>query len=608
MITDLRNKMLTEFDCGTHTTVCDGPVLGGCGKGEVGDPNTWLPEVWKDVIDKYGVKSVLDVGCGYGYSTAWFEQQGLKAFGIEGSDGIVFNAVTDAVHCFDFRNGKPNNLEWPESDLAWCSEFLEHVRAEYEPCYMAALVRCRFLLISAALPGFRGHHHVNEQPTEYWIERFHRHGFEVDAEETDRLRKLAHDVNPSCYFQANGLFFRRVKEVRVRTHWTDLEGPLKPDDAETLQRLARGRKVLLIGGNPQHALALAETAKQVTVINVEPDELGGLLAAVKTAGFDGRVEVTIDETIESEEIAARRFEMASIPNEVPLEEATRLAADVLLPGGHIIWSDWEQQAVRREVESAGIKLHAVVNHGHLGVLETAKWRAMVVMPHSRGVELQSYKSLRMASIGRFVDSVAEMDMECGCLPHSFNCLLCQCLDWMDQGRCTHLAMIHSDVTAERGWLDLLAEEMHIHGFAAISSVVAIKDPDQDRTSTAIGSKSDPWHAKRYIHRRQYGGMPTTFTGKDVCEGDDEVLLINTGLMLLDLRHPFWDTFCFQVPTAIFKVDGKRCPIFRPEDWEMSRELDKAGVPYGATWRPFVEHLGGKAWDNRPMTVQVVENA
>lgn len=611
MITELSNKMLV-LDCGTHKTVCDGDALGGCGHGEVGDPCTFLPNVWQDVIDKYEIKSVLDVGCGFGYSTRWFrDNAGCNVRGIEGSEAIAGQAVSEFVFSHDFREGKPDFLQ-PEFDLGWCSEFLEHVKPEYEPCYMAALTRCKYLLISAALPGFGGHHHVNEQPSEHWIEKFAAYGYEFLQDETNRLRHLAHECNGGkTYFQSNGLFFRKVREVPVPTHWTDLPGPLTHDIAEKLQNMARGRRVLVIGGGEgQMALALGQTAAQVTVVSEGIGKLGPLLANIKTSGIR-RIEAE-GETLASHSLRDRRFEMVAMcgGGDVPLRSAsfaTELAIDVMLPGGVFVWEGWDSPGVRESVEEAGIKPSDVAQGGTYGVLETAKWQVMVTLPHSRGVELQAYKSLRTASIGRFTGVVAEVDMDCGCLVHNFNSLLTAGLNWRDEGKATHLAMIHSDVMAERGWVDLLAEEMAKINAVAISAVVAIKDPDDDRTSTAVGSKANPWEAKRYVRIRDKDRMPVTFTGKDVCRPSDpdEVLLINTGLMLIDLRHPFWDTFTFQVHAAILEKDGKRFPIFRPEDWEMSRELDKAGLTYASTWRPYAEHIGSKTWPNRPPLSQEI---
>jgi SAM-dependent methyltransferase len=608
VITKLPNKMIA-INHGTHSTVCDGPVLGGCGFGDVGDPMTFVPELWTDLIRKYDVKSVLDVGCGYGYSTRWFRQEGIDVDGIEGSVSISADAVSDDVLCHDFRDGRCDAIR-DTYDLGWCSEFLEHMDARYEPCYMAALARCRFLAVTAAMPGYGGHHHVNEQPPEYWIERFRDYGFAFRQDETNRLRTLCHEQHPIGHFQGTGLFFERVKSPTVRTHWSDLGGNLAHPEAEYLQEKARGMRALVIGGDSgQMALALAETAKQVTCVGVQAHCLGDLLVAIRTAKMSSRIEV-IDDGLDSSGLAGRRFEMVIVDTLSDVVPATDLAASVILPSGSIVWVDWSFGGIQDSViKTIGSGASSIVGLGPMGILETAMWQVMVTLPHSRSVELQSYKSLRMATLGRFASVAAEMDMSCGSLTHNFNTLLSQSLDWRDEGKVTHMAMIHSDITAERGWLDLLAEEMHLHGLVAISGVVAIKDPDQDRTSTAIGSKARPWDVVRYIHLRDQKRLPVTFTAKDVCETDDEVLLINTGLMLIDLRHEFWDSFTFVVLNQILKGEGgKRKPQFRPEDWEMSRELEKAGLPYGSTWRPFCEHLGGSSWPNRAPLTQVIHNA
>ncbi len=169
-------------------------------------------------------------------------------------------------------------------------------------------------------------------------------------------------------------------------------------------------------------------------------------------------------------------------------------------------------------------------------------------------------------------------------------------------------MGHSDVSFEHGTIDILSEEMCLHRSVAISAVVAIKDFDDDRTSTAIGNKADPWvGAKRYVRLRDYERLPVTFGEDDVCdESGDEELLINTGCMLIDLSHEFWKTFCFEVPTRMLNSEGELSPIFRPEDWEMSRALNRANLPYHATWRPITKHHGTHAWENRPR-MQVISN-
>lgn len=620
MIIAPRTKLTTLPVCDSHAMVIDGP-LGGCGLGDVGDPRTYLPEVWRDVVESYGITSVLDVGCGFGYSTKWFQDNGCDAHGLEGSEGIAERAasVAENISCHDFRHGKP---PLDEFDLCWCSEFLEHVEAHHWPCILAAFANCRYVLMTAAPPGFAGHNHVNCQTSEYWIERMVSAGFEFLQDETNRLRKLAHERHPGCYFQGTGLLFRRPDPSLmppVPTHWSEVDGWLLTDEALLLQEVAKGARVLELGAwKGKSTLALASTAKHVVTVDTfrgdadtgEADTLGEFLANVRRSGLHGRIEEVVS-TIEAAapEIRRRRFEVVYIDashDAESVERDTALAMEALLPGGTILWHDWDYESVRAGVLATGLEEKDIQRCCGIGILRTSRWNAMITLPHSRGVEIQSVKSVRYATIDRFVNRAGEMDMDCGSLTHNFNTLLAQCLAWRDEGRLTHLAMVHSDVSAERGWADLLAEEMHLHSLVAISAVVAIKDPEDDRTSTAIGSKSDPWEPLRYVRRRDMGRLPVTFTGKDVCRGDDEVLLINTGLMLIDLRCEFWDSFAFKVYNRVLvQEDGTRRPQFRPEDWEMSRELEAAGLRYGATWRPLVDHHGCRVWNNRPDEVGIL---
>ena len=49
--------------------------LGGCVKG--GDSDTWDTNIWDILIEKYGVRSIIDVGCGEGWSIKYFKEKGL---------------------------------------------------------------------------------------------------------------------------------------------------------------------------------------------------------------------------------------------------------------------------------------------------------------------------------------------------------------------------------------------------------------------------------------------------------------------------------------------------------------------------------------------------
>jgi protein-L-isoaspartate O-methyltransferase len=614
LITDLQNKKVTH----PYATVIDGP-LGGCGYGNVGDPQTYHPSLWAAMLADYEPVTVLDVGCGFGYSVKWFEDHGCKVLGLEGSEKIAEKAATKAVKHHDFRNGCPDLPG--DFDLCWCSEFLEHVDREFEPNIFAAFCRCRVVVVGAALPGFGGHHHVNEQPSEYWIARFKEHGFRYDEEATERYRKLSTEDHPECYFRLNGLVFVRetVVEPTQPPRWNDIDGWLGDDEGKLLQHYGNNRRVLELGTyKGRSTVCLAQVAKQVTTVDThEGDEGTGhadtraeFLRNVERFGMASRIE-PIFARIEDvrDELTRRRFDVVFIDSGHDAESVSRdtlIALECLLPGGTIIWHDFPYSSVKEGIVRAGLDIGFVTDCGGCGVMATARNQVAICLPHTYNAHVSSVQAAMLGCAGRYADRVAFINMACGSLTHNFNTMFAQCLAMRDAGKLTHMAMIHSDISADHGWVDVLSEEMCLTRAAVVSAVVAIKDPDDDRSSTAIGTVGDPWDIKRYIHMRERGAIPETFTTADVCE-PDEVLLINTGVMLIDLREDFWtdcdgegNVFAFQVGNRIIvDEDGKLKPQFEPEDWKMSRELHARGVPYASTFRPLTRHIGVDIWENRP---------
>jgi hypothetical protein len=226
---------------------------------------------------------------------------------------------------------------------------------------------------------------------------------------------------------------------------------------------------------------------------------------------------------------------------------------------------------------------------------------LLATPHYGAIDIGTTLSIMRAVKDSSIIHVPHFGESCSSvLPHAFNELLAQALMLRDDGRITHFAMIHADVEAPRGWLDTLYGEMWTRGLAAISAVIPIKNQD-GRTSTSIGDVNNRWAVRRCIHLHEREMLPATFTAKDVCK-DGELLLINTGLMLLDLRYEFWNTFAFQFHNRIVQAADREgnsgyMAQQRTEDWEMSHDLHAAGLPYGATWRVKVKHHGRGTWDS-----------
>lgn len=163
------------------------PHLGGAI--ETGDSNTIMPDVWGYLLVKYAPTTVLDLGCGFGHALEWFKKNGLcNIVGVEGWDeAIAKSVVPEAIVKHDFSKG-PAPIGTP-FDLVWSAEFLEHVDEKYLPNVMAAMHLGRYACVTHAEPGQYGHHHVNCQTTDYWIDVFHQYGFHHMAEETQLLRR-----------------------------------------------------------------------------------------------------------------------------------------------------------------------------------------------------------------------------------------------------------------------------------------------------------------------------------------------------------------------------------------------------------------------------------
>ncbi len=157
----------------------------------VGDPMTFMPDVWEALIEKYDLNSMLDIGCGVGKNARWFHDRGLTAHGVEGFPEYLRHTVLPegATFAHDYTTGP--FVPAREYDLGWSSEFVEHVEAQYVPNFMATFDKCRFVCLTHATPGQGGYHHVNEQPSAYWIEKMAHARFE----------HLAYD---SAWMQATG--------------------------------------------------------------------------------------------------------------------------------------------------------------------------------------------------------------------------------------------------------------------------------------------------------------------------------------------------------------------------------------------------------------------
>jgi len=194
------------------------------------------------------------------------------------------------------------------------------------------------------------------------------------------------------------------------------------------------------------------------------------------------------------------------------------------------------------------------------------------------------------------------------LAHNFNILLSAALNLRWQVGLTHFLLLHADVVphGER-WLETMLDEMERHHVQVLSAVIPIKD-HRGLTSTALDTSGlkdvEPWRCRR-LTLTECDKLPVTFDGREAAAGIDlwpkhlePVLLVNTGLMLIDLRAKWVDDVCFTVRDQIGRnAEDRRTAYCEPEDWGFSRWLHSRCIPYKATRCVAVGHAGNAFYES-----------
>jgi SAM-dependent methyltransferase len=185
------------------------PSLGGNIIG--GDPLTYHPALWEYLRDEFGVRSVLDVGCGEGHCVRYFREIGVTAVGVDGLKQNIERAVAP-IELHDLRHG-PYVLP---VDLVHCCEVVEHIEEIYLDNLLETLANGAVIAMTHALPGQPGHHHVNCQTADYWIEKLQPFGYEFLPRQTQMGKERIEAAGSWTYFIQSGLILRRRRGEAAR--------------------------------------------------------------------------------------------------------------------------------------------------------------------------------------------------------------------------------------------------------------------------------------------------------------------------------------------------------------------------------------------------------
>lgn len=179
----------------------ENPHLGG--NFVEGDPATFCPSAWEFIIKKYQIKNILDVGSGRGFAADWFRKNCQKVIAIDGLKENVDNSLVPAIlHDLTLNPFLSNGI-----DFVNCIEVVEHIEEKYLDNLLDTLCNGKILLMTHAVPGQDGWHHVNCQESAYWIDHLKRRNFNVDIEESKIIQRLAKS-DGAKHVARNGMIFK----------------------------------------------------------------------------------------------------------------------------------------------------------------------------------------------------------------------------------------------------------------------------------------------------------------------------------------------------------------------------------------------------------------
>lgn len=138
------------------------------------------------LFQEFRPKTLVDVGCGCGVYSHFFSKKGVDVHSIDGVLPPPEHAFPVPIHQQDLT--VPFEIPGAPFDMTLCLEVAEHIPEEWADVFLKNLGRLGDLLIlSAAPPNQGGHHHVNEQPKRYWVNRLAELGFVYDRKRTGQL-------------------------------------------------------------------------------------------------------------------------------------------------------------------------------------------------------------------------------------------------------------------------------------------------------------------------------------------------------------------------------------------------------------------------------------
>jgi SAM-dependent methyltransferase len=162
------------------------------------------------IMERFSPQTAVDVGCGTGRLLVALRERGVRVQGMEYSQAAckICEERGLKVYRVDLEKDAIPPLK---ADVVVSTEVAEHLPERCANHFVDVLCGISStVVLTAATPGQGGTDHVNEQPHEYWIEKFRGRGYEYLEADTLAWRRRWKDAGAlGCYY-SNVMLFRRA--------------------------------------------------------------------------------------------------------------------------------------------------------------------------------------------------------------------------------------------------------------------------------------------------------------------------------------------------------------------------------------------------------------
>lgn len=165
------------------------------------------------LIGHFNPVSVIDIGCGPGLYLKKFAERGIDISGYDASaHAIKESLVGDKIKFHDLRFPV---ISYRRFGLCLCIEVGEHLPLSSSEILVRSLTNLSdTIAFSAATPGqgSLGIGHINEQPHEFWIDKFNTFDFVLDWDATEKIRKEMKERDVIWWVVKNIMIFKKQEK------------------------------------------------------------------------------------------------------------------------------------------------------------------------------------------------------------------------------------------------------------------------------------------------------------------------------------------------------------------------------------------------------------